>query len=85
MLFFVGIIFAQPAVKLLDFFRQMSVGNLKVTSDSRLDAEAGGLTKFSTSKTQDISKAMRDLKPLVSEDIERWVKYWDAAGLFNDI
>ncbi|KAF8816011.1 putative aminoadipate reductase [Phlegmacium glaucopus] len=74
-----------PAVKLLDFFRQMSVGDLQVTSDGRLNAEAGGLTNFSTSKTQDISKAMRDLKPLVSKDIEQWVKYWDATGLFNDI
>ena len=63
----------------------MSAGDLKVISDGRVDVEAGGLTNFSTTKTQDISKAMRDLKPLISEDIERWVAYWDAAGLFNDI
>jgi hypothetical protein len=79
------LIFAQPGVKLLDFFRQMSEGDLKVTSEGQLDTEAGGLTNFSTSKLQNISKAMRDLEPLVPEDTERWVKYWDATGLFNGI
>jgi len=49
-----------PAVKLLDFFRQMSAGDLKAASDGRLDTEAGGLTRFSTCKTQNISKTMRD-------------------------
>jgi hypothetical protein len=73
---------AQPGVKLLDFFREMSEGDLKVATEGQLDTEAGGLTNFSTSKIQSISKAMRDLESLVPEDIERWVKYWDAAGLF---
>jgi hypothetical protein len=63
----------------------MSEGELKVTSEGRLDIEAGGLTNFSTSKIQNISKAMRDLEPLVPEDVERWVKYWDSTGLFNRI
>ena len=77
--------FAQPGVKLLDFFQQMSEGDLKVALQGQLDTEAGGLTNFSTSKIQNISKAMRDLEPIVPEDIERWVKYWDARGLFNRI
>ena len=77
-------IFVQPAIKLLDFFRNLSAGDLQVTTDGRLDAEAGGLTTFSTTRTQDMSKTMRDLKPLGSKDVELWVKYWDAAGLFND-
>ena len=63
----------------------MSEGDLKVMSEGQLDTEAGGLTNFSTSKLQNISKAMRDLEPLAPEDIERWVKYWDATGLFNNI
>ena len=63
----------------------MSEGELKVTSEGQWDTEAGGLTNFSTCKVQNISKAMRDLEPLVPEDIERWVKYWDASGLFNRI
>jgi len=74
-----------PAVKLLDFFRQMSAGDLKVTSDGRLDTEAGGLTRFSTCKTQNIGKTMRDLERLTTKDIERWVKYWDSTCLFNCI
>ena len=77
-------IFVQPAIKLLDFFQNMSAGDLQVTTDGQLGAEAGGLTTFSTSRTQDISKSMRDLKRLGSEDVELWVKYWDAAGSFND-
>ena len=81
----VWIIFLQPALKLLDFFRNLSAGDLQVTADDRLSAEAGGLNTFSTSKTQNISKTIRDLKPLASEDVEGWVKYWDAAGLFDDI
>ena len=79
------VLLIQPGVKLLDFFRQMSEGDLKVGSEGQLDTEAGGLTNFSTSKIQHISKAMRDLEPLFPEDIERWVKYWDAAGLFTCI
>ena len=75
----------QPAVKLVDFFRQLSAGDVKVTSSGRLDTEAGGLTNFSTVKMQEMSKAMRDLKPLVCEDIERWVQYWDGRGLFDGI
>lgn len=63
----------------------MSEGDLKVASEGQLDTEAGGLTNFSTSKIQSISKAMRDLESLVPEDVERWVKYWDGAGLFNRI
>ena len=35
-------IFVQPAIKLLDFFRNLSAGDLQVTTDGRLDAEAGG-------------------------------------------
>ena len=54
-------------------------------SEGQLDTEAGGLTNFSTSKVKNISKAMRDLEPLVPEDVERWVKYWDATGLFDGI
>ena len=71
----------------------MSEGDLKITSEGQLSdssstgsTEAGGLTNFSTSKVKDISKAMRDLEPLlVPDDIEWWVKYWNATGLFNDI
>ena len=77
-------IFFQPAIKLLDFFRNLAAGDLQITRDGRSDAEAGGFNMFSTSRTQDISKTMRDLKPLKSEDVELWVKYWDAAGLFNE-
>jgi len=74
-----------PAIKLLDFFRQISTGDLQVATNGQLDAEAGGSAKFSTLKTREISKAMRELKPLGSEEIKRWVKYWDGAGLFNDV
>jgi len=75
----------KPAVKLFDFFRRFVAGDSQITSDGRWDSEAGGLAQFSTRKMQEISKSMRDLKPLVAEDVQRWVKYWDAAGLFNDI
>ena len=77
------LIFPKPGIKLVDFFGQMSAGDLKVTSNNRLDAEAGGSANFYTRKMQDISKAMRDLRPLVSEDVERRVKYWDSMGLFD--
>ena len=47
----------------------MSTGDLTITTDGRFDAEAGGLATFSTCKTKIISKAMRELKPLGSEEI----------------
>ena len=75
--------FVQPALKLLDFFRKLVAGDLQLKTDGRLDVEIGGLPTFSISKAQDISKTVRDLKPLGCEDVERWVKYWDAMGLFN--
>ena len=75
--------FVQPALKLLSLFRKFSAGDLQLTKEGRLDAEVGGLPTCSISKTQDISKTMRDLKPLGSEDVEKWVEYWDAMGLFE--
>ena len=77
------ILFVQPAIKLVDFFRHLSDRDLQITRDGRLDAEVGGFTLFSSSRTQDMSKTMRDLKPLGSEDVELWVKYWDEVGLFD--
>ena len=77
------ILFVHPAIKLVDFFRHLSNCDLQVTRDGRLDVEVTDVTFFSSSRTQDMSKTMRELKPLGSEDIELWVKYWDEVGLFD--
>ncbi|KAL1721938.1 hypothetical protein EV715DRAFT_194194 [Schizophyllum commune] len=51
-----------PGVKLLDFFREMSLGH--------------GLGDFATDKMAAVSKTLRDLQPLGQKDADVWVRYW---------
>ncbi|KAJ7683139.1 putative nonribosomal peptide synthetase [Mycena rosella] len=60
-----------PGIKLLDFFSAVAVG-------------LGSLsTKFSTVKAQALSSATRSVKPLGTEDAERWIRYWREKGFIN--
>lgn len=71
---------SQPAVKLLDFFQEISSNNENSGED---EFESGGLAKFDTTKAREISTTMRSLSPINAGDARQWVEYWSRAGLFN--
>ncbi|KAH7912703.1 putative nonribosomal peptide synthetase [Hygrophoropsis aurantiaca] len=66
-----------PAIKLLEFFRASAhaEGNLAA------DKEAGGVSLFSTTKAQRVSKTLRELPQLGNSDAEAWVHYWIKHGM----
>ncbi|KAF9062745.1 hypothetical protein BDP27DRAFT_1427576 [Rhodocollybia butyracea] len=69
-----------PAIKLLDFYK------LQVTADNALrkfeqkTMESAGLTLLSTTNVQRLSQRTRNLDPLGSVIVRKWVKYWVEGG-----
>ncbi|KAJ6617577.1 putative aminoadipate reductase [Mycena sp. CBHHK59/15] len=64
----------QPGIKLLDFFYHLS--NSSVGS---AESEFGGI-KFSTTKIQKLSSAVKDVDVIKDETVESWIEYWNASG-----
>ncbi|KAF8838098.1 putative aminoadipate reductase [Paxillus ammoniavirescens] len=73
-----------PAIKLLNFMRLLAQGDIATRQSDRSDAEAVGFTELATDVARAVSKTMRDLGPLSSSDVERWVGYWESVGMFSD-
>lgn len=67
----------QPAIKLLEFFRGLAFAEHRPTTES------GGLSVFSTKKVRGSSATMRELEPIGSHDVRKWVKYWKAVGFLD--
>ncbi|KZP33052.1 hypothetical protein FIBSPDRAFT_371519 [Athelia psychrophila] len=67
-----------PALKLLEFFRRLSAAPM----DAESSRELGGYAAFATVKSQAASSAMRGLARPSAVDARRWIKYWNAMGLF---
>lgn len=57
-----------PGVKLLEFFRGVSAGDVQ------------GM-EFAADKLQAVSEALRIVQPLGQADADAWVKYWSGSGL----
>ncbi|KAG6818478.1 hypothetical protein H0H93_004670, partial [Arthromyces matolae] len=72
---------AIPALKLLEFFRSISKADQAAVADGS-DLESGGHGKFATVKARELSETMRDLQPITSSDVTRWVRYWRKNGFF---
>ncbi|EGN93427.1 hypothetical protein SERLA73DRAFT_115874 [Serpula lacrymans var. lacrymans S7.3] len=70
-----------PAMKLLPFMRTIAQGDKSIQGLGN-DDEAGGLVVFSTTKAQQLSRTMRELASITSEDAALWVKYWASKGMF---
>ena len=67
---------AQPAIKLLDFFRALAYGGQsRAPSDI---VEAGGAAGFRTDKLLAFSKTVRDLAPLSEKHASSWLKFWKS-------
>jgi hypothetical protein len=60
-------------------------GALQASSTARGPVEAGGLTVLSTEKAQAASASFRNMPHLGEQDISRWILYWKAQGLFDDV
>ncbi|KAF9479408.1 acetyl-CoA synthetase-like protein [Pholiota conissans] len=69
-----------PAIKLHDFFEALGKGKLDTSSPN---AQAFGVAEFATAKMQSINKSMTTLAPLNQDDVDKWIAYWVAAGLFD--
>lgn len=77
------LIVPQPAIKLLEFFRNSSNADAALRSGQRKGSESGGMAEFSTTKSQAISSTMKDLPALGRTEAHMWIKYWKSAGLFK--
>ncbi|TFK33802.1 acetyl-CoA synthetase-like protein [Crucibulum laeve] len=71
-----------PAIKLLDFFRNMAKAEDDILKEGRIDSESGGLAILRTNKMQSISSTLEELLPICAEDAQRWVAYWKSVGFF---
>ncbi|KAF8174554.1 putative aminoadipate reductase [Pholiota molesta] len=72
-----------PAIKLLEFFRATSNADQALRTGARQGTESGGMSEFSTTKAQVISKTMAELPSIDDAQAHLWVNYWKARGLFN--
>ncbi|KIK91581.1 hypothetical protein PAXRUDRAFT_149195 [Paxillus rubicundulus Ve08.2h10] len=71
-----------PAIQLLEFCRAMALGD-QVTRQTRPTiTEAGGMTNFSTNKSQRVSQTMARMQPIGEAEAESWVRYWISKGYF---
>ncbi|KIK65753.1 hypothetical protein GYMLUDRAFT_240230 [Collybiopsis luxurians FD-317 M1] len=69
-----------PAIKLVDFYRQQAKVDKTLRESNQRGTESAGLTPLSTENVKRLSESMRTLKPLDSDLIKRWVRYWIQAG-----
>jgi len=69
-----------PGVKLVDFYRAQVFVDETLRRDGLENAESAGLTPLITKNAERLSETMRNLQPLDELVIEKWVKYWIAAG-----
>ncbi|KAK2461112.1 hypothetical protein APHAL10511_006891 [Amanita phalloides] len=67
-----------PAIKLLEFFRLMVQGEQAIRSVK----EAAGMATLSTSKIQQISQTMANMKEIGEVEADAWVGYWISKGAF---
>ncbi|KZP33250.1 putative nonribosomal peptide synthetase [Athelia psychrophila] len=72
-----------PAIKILEFFRGMALADAADRNYNRANVEAGGMSSLSTAVCQAASPALREAKPINSEDAELWVRYWVSKGFFS--
>lgn len=71
-----------PALKLLDFFKRLAMGDEVLRSASQDDApEAVGQPKLATDKMQGLSPTIRGLVTLDAGHPTRWVEYWVSKEL----
>ncbi|KAF9223056.1 putative nonribosomal peptide synthetase [Gyrodon lividus] len=70
-----------PAIKLLEFFRKIALGDQWARTQTATHTEAGGITAFSTTKAQLVSKTMAQMRPVGAVEAHSWVQYWISKGL----
>ncbi|KZP19768.1 NAD(P)-binding protein [Athelia psychrophila] len=68
-----------PSVKILEFFRGMTIADTAARKSGRAGSE-GGNAYFATHKSQAASPAMAQAQPIDQNDAQRWVNYWISKG-----
>jgi hypothetical protein len=74
----------QPASNLLYFDRAQVDADAVARALGMADCEAEGLTTLATAKAQRASWTMYELESLGSEEVGRWIGYWETAGLVEE-
>lgn len=67
-------------MKLLEFFRVVSESDHAISEAGYREVESGGLAKFATAKAQNLSQTLREMLPIATQDVNRWVGYWRCSG-----
>ncbi|KAJ3918426.1 acetyl-CoA synthetase-like protein [Lentinula edodes] len=76
-----GIETEAPAVKIIDFLRDMARADERIGLHQSEHMEAVGLAPLVTTNIQRISPKIATLSPLGKYDAELWVRYWVISGL----
>ncbi|KAH8103378.1 hypothetical protein BXZ70DRAFT_1055180, partial [Cristinia sonorae] len=63
-----------PAIKLLQFLRQVVHSSVSESSRSLRDAE--GFPKYDTARARQVSPSLRHTAPLGRDQVKMWVSYW---------
>jgi hypothetical protein len=66
-----------PALKLLNFF-ETSLSKMSSSKDAR---EAMGFPLLDSKVTSSKSSCLKEARPLSSDDIQRWLGYWERHSL----
>lgn len=73
----------QPVIKILRFLQRKDSDELSVGAPTNSDTGSySKVESFSTDTARKTSKTLRDMAPLTSTDIERWISFWQLKGLF---
>ena len=74
-----------PALKLVDFFDIWAAGDksMERNGEESNDHEVFGQAEILTDKIVGASPAVRDAEPLNEGDVQRWISYWKAKGVFQ--
>jgi hypothetical protein len=74
------VVFCQPAIKLLEFFRSISLNDEWARTHATAKMEAGGIASFSTAKSALVSEAIAQMRPVGEPEARSWVQYWISEG-----
>jgi hypothetical protein len=72
-----------PSTKIQSTIDGMVRADEELRSRSKLgDVESTGIVRLNTSKAERLSEALRSVRELGQEHVEKWIEYWEAKELF---
>lgn len=73
----------QPALKIPEFFRGITITQARAASVNNATMEAGGVPQYATGKLQQYSPSFGALEPLGEAHARAWVAYWKKQGFLD--